>query len=147
MRSTRISPAQYVCVKNEFVALKPKNLSFVAGKAGQTVLIAGASGGVGTLAVQIAAKAFAARVVATAGTANLEYVRKLGAADVVDYAKGDVVTQWPARASTWATARPIPDPVPVTSTVFFSLTAVTISRRTRGFFPVLDPTLGMRRRR
>lgn len=103
--------AQYVCVKADYVALKPRNLSFIEAAAipvdgitshqalvdelnvtaGQTVLIAGAAGGVGTLAVQIAAKALGARVVATAGTANLDYVRGLGAADVVDYSAGDFV--------------------------------------------------------
>ncbi|MGD0474417.1 MAG: NADP-dependent oxidoreductase [Candidatus Velthaea sp.] len=103
--------AQYVCVKADDVALKPKNLSFIEAaaipvdgitshqalvdelrvEAGQTVLIAGASGGVGTLAVQIAGKVLGARVIATAGTANIEYVRTLGAADVVDYTAGDVV--------------------------------------------------------
>jgi NADPH:quinone reductase-like Zn-dependent oxidoreductase len=103
--------AQFVCVKADAVALKPKNLTFieaaaipVAGltahqalvddlhvAAGQTVLIAGASGGVGTLAVQIAAKALGARVIATTGLTNLDYVRKLGATDVVDYSAGDVI--------------------------------------------------------
>ena len=103
--------AQYVCVKAEFVALKPKNLSFIEAaavpvdgitahqalvdelgvEAGETIFIAGASGGVGTLAVQIAAKALKARVIASSGTANLDYVRGLGAAEVVDYTAGDVV--------------------------------------------------------
>jgi NADPH:quinone reductase-like Zn-dependent oxidoreductase len=103
--------AQFVCVKADAVALKPKNLSFIEAAAipvdgitahqalvdelhvepGQTVLIAGASGGVGTLAVQIAAKALRARVIATAGKANLDYVRRLGAVEVVDYTAGDVV--------------------------------------------------------
>jgi NADPH:quinone reductase-like Zn-dependent oxidoreductase len=102
--------AQYVCIKADDVARKPKNLSFIEAAAipvdgitaqalvdelhlaaGQTVLIAGAAGGVGTLAVQIAAKALGARVIATAGKANLEYVRTLGASEVVDYTAGDVV--------------------------------------------------------
>jgi len=71
--------AQHVCVKSDFVALKPRNLSCVESaavpvdgitahqalvdelrvSAGESVLIAGASGGVGTLAVQIATKALA----------------------------------------------------------------------------------------
>jgi NADPH:quinone reductase-like Zn-dependent oxidoreductase len=105
--------AQFVCVKADDVALKPKNLSFVEAAAvpvdgitahqalvdelhaasGQTLLIAGAAGGVGTLAVQIAAKALGARVIATAGTANLDYVRRLGAAEVVDYTAGDFVAE------------------------------------------------------
>jgi len=103
--------AQYVCVKAEDVALKPKNLSFIEAAAvpvdgitahqalvddlqvaaGQTVLIAGASGGVGTMAVQIAAKTLKAGVIATAGKTNLDYVRQLGAGDVVDYTAGDFV--------------------------------------------------------
>lgn len=103
--------AQFVCAKADSVALKPKNLSFIEAaaipvdgatahqalvdelhvEAGQTVLIAGASGGVGTLAVQIAARALGAHVIATAGNANLDYVRTLGAAEVVDYTAGDVV--------------------------------------------------------
>lgn len=103
--------AQFVCVKADDVALKPKNLSFIEAAAipvdgitahqalvdelhvetGQSVLIAGGAGGVGTLAVQIAAKVLGARVIATAGTANLDYVRKLGAAEVVDYTAGDLV--------------------------------------------------------
>lgn len=64
------------------------------------MLIAGAAGGVGTLAVQIAAKTLGAHVVATAGKANLDYVRNLGAADVVDYTAGDFV----AGAKAFATA-------------------------------------------
>jgi NADPH:quinone reductase-like Zn-dependent oxidoreductase len=61
-------------------------------KAGETVLVSGATGGVGTVAVQLLA-ARGARVVGTAGPgAEAEYVRGLGAAEVVDYAdlKGNV---------------------------------------------------------
>ncbi len=102
--------AQYVCVKADDVARKPANLSFIEAAAipvdgitahqalvdelhvdaKTTVLIAGASGGVGTLAVQIAAKALGARVMATAGAANLDYVRKLGAAEAIDYTTGNI---------------------------------------------------------
>jgi NADPH:quinone reductase-like Zn-dependent oxidoreductase len=57
-------------------------------KAGQRVLINGASGGVGTFAVQIA-RALGAEVTAVCSARNVDLVRSLGAADVIDYAEED----------------------------------------------------------
>jgi NADPH:quinone reductase-like Zn-dependent oxidoreductase len=59
-------------------------------KQGQRVLIHAAAGGVGHLAVQIA-KAHGAYVIATASSEKLDFVRKLGADEVIDYTKGDFV--------------------------------------------------------
>jgi NADPH:quinone reductase-like Zn-dependent oxidoreductase len=98
--------ADYVTVKEWEVAAKPKSLKFVEAasvpmggltawqalvdvaklQAGQTILIHGGSGGVGSFAVQIA-KARGARVIATASTANQDLLKQLGADVAVDYTK------------------------------------------------------------
>jgi NADPH:quinone reductase-like Zn-dependent oxidoreductase len=57
-------------------------------QAGQTVLVIGAAGGVGTLAVQIA-KAFGARVTGLCSTTKMDLVRSIGADDVIDYTRED----------------------------------------------------------
>lgn len=100
--------AEFVCVRADELAPKPGNLSFEQAAAvpmaantaligvrdegrvrpGQRILVNGASGGVGTFAVQLA-RAFGAEVTGVCGTTKVDLVRSIGAAAVIDYTTDD----------------------------------------------------------
>jgi NADPH:quinone reductase-like Zn-dependent oxidoreductase len=100
--------AEFVCADESFLAFKPASLSFAESaslpmasvtalqglrdhgkiKSGQKVAINGASGGVGSCAIQIA-KAFEGEVTAICSTRNMEAARDLGADHVIDYTRED----------------------------------------------------------
>lgn len=103
--------AEYASARGDKLAPKPKNLSFeqaaavpVSGltalqavrdhghvQAGQEVLVIGASGGVGTFAVQIA-RAFSADVTGVCSTAKVDMVRSIGVDHVIDYTREDIAS-------------------------------------------------------
>ncbi|WP_434587520.1 NAD(P)-dependent alcohol dehydrogenase [Streptomyces sp. A5-4] len=100
--------AEYACAKEGSLALKPTNLDFEQAaavpvsactalqalrdggrlKSGRRVLVIGASGGVGTFAVQLA-KTFDAHVTGVCRTAHTDLVRSIGADEVIDYTRED----------------------------------------------------------
>lgn len=109
--------AEYVCIRKRApLAVKPAGISFEEAaavcdgaaqalaalrdaevQAGTRLLIYGASGSLGTAAVQLAKRHFGAHVTAVCGTAHVELVRSLGADDVIDYRREDFTK----RGETW----------------------------------------------
>lgn len=105
---TEAAYAEKVAIKEAIIARKPAQLSHVETaaialtgltalcsvedtlklKSGETILVQGGAGGVASLAIQIA-RHIGARVITTTSAPNIEYVRKLGADQIIDYNKDD----------------------------------------------------------
>jgi NADPH:quinone reductase-like Zn-dependent oxidoreductase len=101
--------AEYICLpENGMIALKPANLDYAEAatlpygaimaasllkkaklRPGQKILVNGASGGIGAMAVQLARHHYGAQVTGVCGAARMEYVKALGAEKVLDYKKQD----------------------------------------------------------
>lgn len=106
--------ATLLVMKPSIIAAKPRNLTHAQAaaiclgtltamvsiedtaklKKGETILIHGAAGGVGAMAVQLARR-IGARIIATARASNADYVRSLGADQVIDYQKDDIAAIGP----------------------------------------------------